>query len=163
MGRGLGRVDSAGEPPIERERDLAWQARFRARDQFLDIAVVAARAATCFLRVVRDILWVTVLTALALAALPDGWCSIARHGESWGGPRADGAHATPCLGGEGEDGILAEKPQTFLHIVEGIMAEEQRINGQKRGDGCPPAPREPAAVGRGDAAISDDKQGHGRG
>ena len=176
---------AAREARAERyfERDLAGQrrwygeraSRFKARAQTLGITVVAAGAATSFLQVFRGSSWVPVLTALlgAVVALAEGWRQIARYDEAWAAYRLASERMKRerrlYVNGAGEYRGLAEEEEAFLRFVEAveaIVAEEQRIYWQKRGDRTgdgAPASRalSPPATGRGEAGAEAERA-HGR-
>ena len=118
--------------------------RYKARAQALGIAVVAAGAATSFLQVFRGSSWVPVLTALlgAVVALAEGWRQIARYDEAWAAYRLASERMKRerrlYVNGAGEYRGLADEEEAFLRFVEAveaIVAEEQRIYWQKRGEG----------------------------
>ena len=178
---------AAREARTERyfEHDLAGQrrwygeraSRFKSRAQLLGLAVVAAGAATSFLQVFRDARWVPVLTALlgAVVALAEGWRQIARYDEAWAAYRLASERMKRerrlYVNGAGEYRGLADEEAAFLRFVEAveaIVAEEQRIYWQKRGDrtgdGAPSsrAPSLPSAAGRGEAAGAEAERVRGR-
>ena len=75
------------------------------------------------------------------------------------------------VNGAGEYRGLADEEAAFLRFVEAveaIVAEEQRIYWQKRGEGTSdgaPSPHAPSLLstaGRGEAAGADAKRVHGR-
>jgi hypothetical protein len=165
------------------ERDLAGQRRwyserasqFKSRAQALGIAVIAAGAATSFLQVFRGSSWAPVLTALlgAVVALAEGWRQIARYDEAWAAYRLASERMKRerrlFVNGAGEYRGLADEEAAFLRFVEAveaIVAEEQRIYWQKRGEGTSaraPDTRAPAAAGRGGTgAGAEGEQGRGR-
>ena len=165
------------------ERDLAGQRRwyserasqFKSRAQALGIAVIAAGAATSFLQVLRGSSWVPVLTALlgAVVALAEGWRQIARYDEAWAAYRLASERMKRerrlYVNGAGEYRGLADEEDAFLRFVEAveaIVAEEQRIYWQKRGDRTSngaPASRalSPPATGR-SAGGAEAERAHGR-
>ena len=149
--------------------------RYKGRAQALGIAVVAAGAATSFLQVFRGSSWVPVLTALlgAVVALAEGWRQIARYDEAWAAYRLASERMKRerrlYVNGAGEYRGLADEEDAFLRFVEAveaIVAEEQRIYWQKRGDGTggrTPASRTlaPPATGRGEGGAEAERV-HGR-
>lgn len=142
------------------EHDLAGQRgwysersrRFKVRAQALGFAVVAAGVATSFLQVFRNPSLTPVLTSLlgALVALAEGWRQIARYDEAWTAYRVASERMKRerrlYVNGAGEYRGLTDEDEAFLHFVEtveAILAEEQRIYWQKRGEGNTPAPKTP--------------------
>jgi len=145
------------------ERDLQDQRRwyskhasqFKSRAQVFGIAVVAAGAATSFLQVFRDALWVPVLTALlgALVALMEGWRQIARYDETWAAYRVASERMKRerrlYVNGAGEYRGARDEEEAFLRFVEAIetiIAEEQRIYWQNRSDSRSSPSGTPAAA-----------------
>lgn len=121
----------------------------------LGFVVVAAGAATSFFQVFRDARWVSVLTALlgALVVLAEGWRQIARYDEAWAAYRVASKRMKReqrlYVNGAGEYRGFSAEDEAFLRFVEAvevIVAEEQRIYWQKRGNGTP-APKAPAVTG----------------
>ena len=158
------------------ERDLAGQrgwygeraSRFKRRAQALGITVVAAGAATSFLQVFRGTPWVPVLTALlgAVVALAEGWRQIARYDEAWAAYRLASERMKRerrlYVNGASEYRGLADEDEAFLRFVEAveaIVAEEQRIYWQKRGDGSPASPPSPAS--RAPSTVASRGEGGG--
>ena len=116
-----------------------------------------------------------VLTALlgAVVALAEGWRQIARYDEAWAAYRLASERMKRerrlYVNGAGEYRGLADEEAAFLRFVEAveaIVAEEQRIYWQKRGDRTSngaPASRAPSAMaGRGEAAGADAERVRGR-
>ncbi len=131
--------------------------QFKSRAQALGIAVVAAGAATAFLQVFRDALWVPVLTALlgAVVALVEGWRLIARYDEAWAAFRVASEKMKRerrlYVNEAGEYRSLADEDEAFLRFVEAIetiVAEEQHIYWQNRSDNSSPASRTSVKPGR---------------
>ena len=156
------------------QHDLAGQhgwygegaTRFKARARVLGFAVVAAGAATSFVQVFGDARWVSVLTALlgALVVLAEGWRQIARYDEAWAAYRVASERMKRerrlYVNGAGEYRGLADEDEAFLRFVEAvetIVAEEQRLYWQKRGESAP-APRAPAVLPR-TGPVTEGKQG----
>ena len=131
--------------------------QFKSRAQALGIAVMAAGAATAFLQVFRDALWVPVLTALlgAVVAVVEGWRQIARYDEAWAAFRVASEKMKRerrlYVNGAGEYRGLADEDEAFLRFVEAtemIVAEEQHIYWQNRSADSPPASRTSVAPGQ---------------
>ncbi len=164
------------------KRDLEDQRRwygerasaFKARAQLLGVSVVAAGAATSFLQVFRDARWIPVLTALlgAVVALAEGWRQIARYDEAWAAYRLTSERMKRerrlYVNGAGEYRGLADEEAAFLRFVEAveaIVAEEQRIDWQTRGDRTSngaPSSRAPSAVAGRSEGGAEAERAHGR-
>ena len=170
--------EARAEPYLKRdlEDQRRWYgeraSRYKARAQALGIAVVAAGAATSFLQVFRGSSWVPVLTALlgAVVALAEGWRQIARYDEAWAAYRLASERMKRerrlYVNGAGEYRGLADEEAAFLRFaeaVEAIVAEEQRIYWQKRGEGTgngapsSRAPSLPSTAGRGEVGAEAER------
>src|SRR3954463_632753 len=138
------------------EQDLKGQRRwyserastYKKYAQVLGFIVIGAGAATSFVQVFSTQPWVPVITAAlgAVVVLIEGWQRISRYGETWTGYRTasermkreqrlyvNGAGAYRKM--EDDEAYLR-----FVEAVEAILAEEQQIYWQSRGDSNPRPP-----------------------
>ena len=112
----------------------------------------------------------------AVVALAEGWRQIARYDEAWAAYRLASERMKRerrlFVNGAGEYRGLADEEEAFLRFVEAveaIVAEEQRIYWQKRGDragnGAPSSrvPSLPSAAGHCKAVGAEaERRAHGR-
>ena len=119
---------------------------FKQRHQYLSLFVIVAGAATAFVQVFGQHIWVSVVTALlgALVATAEGWQRIARYNEAWLAYRVASERMKReqrlYVNSAGEYRELDDEDVAFLHFVENIeaiIAEEQQIYWQGRGSQPP--------------------------
>src|SRR4051812_45110830 len=119
------------------------QSRTRAqRMQVLSLLVIGAGAATSFVQAFPAKPWVPVVTAAlgAVVVLFEGWQRIARYGETWAAYRTASERmkheqrlyvngAGPYRNVEEDEAYLR-----FVEAIEAIIAEEQQLYWQNRGN-----------------------------
>src|SRR5215218_4596212 len=146
------------------EQDLKGQRRwysergstYKQRTQVLGLLVIGAGAATSFVQVFSPRPWVPVVTAAlgAVVVLIEGWQRISRYGETWTGYRIASERIKReqrlYVNGAGAYRNVEEDEAylRFVEAIEAILAEEQQIYWQNRGDGSPQAPHAPAPKGQ---------------